>query len=146
MLIPKAPEQVIEAPNAEDEPRNQVLEGKGSADWMMVADIVEEYALVAMISVSEALEPCSIEEAKHPPDWPLWENAIEEELGVLKAAGTWELADAPEGANIVGSKWVFCEKKDAVGNVVCYKAHWLHRAFPKCLVSTSSTHLHLLRV
>ena len=52
----------------------------------------------------------------------MWEKAIHEELAVLKAAGTWELVDAPAGANIVGLKWVFCAKKDIAGNVVRYKA------------------------
>ena len=40
------------------------------------------------------------------------------ELVTLKAAGTWELIDAPEGVNVVGSKWVFRVKKDAAGNVI----------------------------
>jgi len=125
----EAPEPVVEAPDAEGEPQNQVLEGEGTADWMMMVDFVEEYALVAVISESEVLEHRSIEEAKHRPDWPLWEKAIEEELGVLKAAGTWELADAPEGANIVGSKWVFHAKKNAVGNVIRYKARLVAQGF-----------------
>ena len=56
----------------------------------MAADIVEEYALAAVISESEALELRSVEEAKCRLDRPLWEKAIEEELDVLKAAGTWE--------------------------------------------------------
>ena len=30
---------------------------------------------------------------------------------------------------IVGSKWVFCVKKDAAGNVVCYKAQLVTQAF-----------------
>jgi len=129
LLTTKAPEPVVKAPDAEGEPQNQVLEGEGTADWMMTVDFVEEYALAVVISESEALEPHSIEEAKRHPDWPLWEKAIEEELGVLKAAGTWELADAPEGANIVSSKWVFHVKKDAVGNVIHYKACLVAQGF-----------------
>ena len=81
-----------------------VLEGEGMSDWMMVG---EEYALAAEISETEALEPRNLAEAKSSPDWALWDKAIQEELSVLKAAGTWEVVDAPKGANIVGSKWVF---------------------------------------
>jgi len=44
-------------------------------------------------------------------------------------AGTWELVNAPEGANIVGSKWVFWVKKDATGNVVRYKARLVAQGF-----------------
>ena len=82
------------------------------------ADCVDEYALAAEIGETEALEPHNLAEAKKWPDWHLWEKAIQEELATLKTAGTWELADAPENANIVGSKWVFRAKKNAAGNVV----------------------------
>ncbi|KIJ04913.1 hypothetical protein PAXINDRAFT_36124, partial [Paxillus involutus ATCC 200175] len=63
----------------------------------------------------------SLAEAKRRPDWPQWEQGIREELATLQNAGTWELADLPEGANLVGSKWVFRAKKDAAGNIVRYK-------------------------
>ena len=59
----------------------------------------------------------------------MWEKAIEEELSTLKDAGTWELVDAPEGVNIVGSKWVFRAKKDATGNFVRYKARLVAQGF-----------------
>jgi len=93
----------LPTPNANEE----VFKGVGQSDWMMLAESEEEYALVAEISEMEALEPRSLAEAKSRPDWPLWEKAIEEELALLKAAGTWKLVNALEGANIVGSKWVF---------------------------------------
>ena len=47
----------------------------------------------------------------------------------MKDARTWELVDAPEGVNIVASKWVFHAKKDATGNVVCYKARLVAQVF-----------------
>ena len=34
-------------------------------------------------------------------------QAIEEELAMIRDAGTWILVEPPAGANIVGSKWVF---------------------------------------
>ena len=78
--------------------------------------------MLAEMSDKEAFEPRSLTEAKCHPDWPLWEKAIEEELETLQIAGTWELIQAPPEANIVRSKWVFQAKKDATGNVICYKA------------------------
>ena len=86
------------------------------------ADCADEYALAAEISETEALEPRNLAEAKKRPDWPLWEKAIHEELETLKTAGTWDLVNAPNEANVIGSKWVFRAKKDAAGNVVRYKA------------------------
>ena len=71
----------------------------------------------------------SIAKAQHRPEWPQWEQGICEELATLQKAGTWELVDPPQGANIVGSKWVFRAKKDAAGNVVHYKAHLVAQGF-----------------
>ena len=62
---------------------------------------------MAETSNSEALEPDMLAEAKRQSDWLLWETAIGEELDMLEAAGTWRLEEAPPGANIIGSKWVF---------------------------------------
>ncbi len=59
----------------------------------------------------------------------MWEKAIEEELATLKKARTWKLEKAPPEANIIGSKWVFKAKKDAVGNVVHYKACLVAQGF-----------------
>ena len=56
-------------------------------------------------------------------DWLLWEKAT------LKAAGTWDLVEALEGVNVVGSKWVFRAKKDATGKIVCYKARLVVQGF-----------------
>ncbi len=41
---------------------------------------------------------------------------------MLRETETWTLVEPPEGANVIGSKWVFRAKKDAAGNVVRYKA------------------------
>ena len=80
------------------------------SDWF-------KYILAAKTAEAKALEPHSLAKAKHHPDWPLWEKAIVEELTTLKTAGTWRLEEAPLGANIIGSKWVFKAKKDAAGNI-----------------------------
>ena len=88
-----------------------------------------EHTFMAETADSEALEPRSLTEAKCRPDWPLWEKAIDEELAMLKAAGTWRLEEAPAGANIIGSKWVFKAKKDAAGNIARYKARLVAQGF-----------------
>ena len=88
-----------------------------------------EHVFAVETADAEALEPRSLAEAKRRPEWPLWEKAIEEELATLKAAGTWRLEEAPPGANVIGSKWVFKAKKDAAGNVVRYKARLVAQGF-----------------
>jgi hypothetical protein len=83
-----------------------------------------EEVLAAEMLDAEAIEPQMLAEAKCQPDWPLWEKAIEEELATLKKASTWRLEEAPPEANVISLKWVFKAKKDATGNIACYKA-WL---------------------
>ena len=88
-----------------------------------------EQVFAAETADTEALEPRTLAEARRRPDWPQWERAIEEELATLKAAGTWRLEEAPPGANIIGSKWVFKAKKDAAGNIARYKARLVAQGF-----------------
>ena len=88
-----------------------------------------EHLLAAETADAEALEPRSLAEAKRRPDWALWEKAIGEELDTLKKAGTWRLEEAPPGANIIGSKWVFKAKRDAAGNIARYKACLVAQGF-----------------
>lgn len=86
-------------------------------------------ALSEFTADTEALEPTSLAEAKKRPNWPQWETGIREELTTLETAGTWELTDLPNGANLVGSKWVFRAKKDAAGNIVHYKARLVAQGY-----------------
>ena len=121
----------------EDAPNDDEVEDLVGGAWMVVHDVPVlledfpglEYVFTTETADAEALEPCTLAEAKRRPDWPLWEKAIEEELAMLKAAGTWRLEEAPPGANIIGSKWVFKVKKDAAGNVVRYKARLIAQGF-----------------
>ncbi len=88
-----------------------------------------EHILTTKTTEAEALEPRTLAEAKRRPDWPLWENAIAEELATLKTAGTWRLEESPPRANVIGSKWVFKAKKDAAGNIARYKARLVAQGF-----------------
>ena len=54
---------------------------------------------------------------------------MDKELMMLKNADTWELVKPPENVNIVRSKWVYKVKKDAAGNIVCYKARLVAQGF-----------------
>src|SRR5229473_1565658 len=105
-------------------PMNPILEGEPSDDERNGEEreltAFTKYALAAIISDAEALEPWTLKEACTWPDWLLWEKAIKEELETLHTAGTWVIEEAPPRANIVGSKWVFKAKKDASGNIIQY--------------------------
>jgi len=88
-----------------------------------------EWAFLADTTDTEVLEPRTLSEAKRRLDWALWEQAIEEELASLKAAGTWHMEELPPRVNVIGSKWVFKAKNDASGWVVCYKVHLVAQGF-----------------
>ena len=85
--------------------------------------------MVVEMGNEEALEPRNYKEVEKRPDRELWENAMREELGMLKNAGTWELVDQPAGVNVVGSKWVYKAKKNAAGQVIHYKARLVAQGF-----------------
>lgn len=123
----------IQAPTTFVEEPTRLLEGEGQAEWMMWTNSVEELLMAAEMSKAEALEPHTLAKAKCCPDWPLWEKAINEELEKLHQAGTWELTEPPADANIVSSKWVFCAKEDAAGNVIQYKACLVAQGFSQVL-------------
>ena len=92
-------------------------------------DYNEEYELTWKMSEEEGIEPRTLAEARSLPEWGEWERAIQEELAMLRAAGTWVLEEPPAGANIVGSKWVFKIKKDSAGNVIRRKARLVAQGF-----------------
>ncbi|KAL5480798.1 hypothetical protein ACEPAI_9738 [Sanghuangporus weigelae] len=92
-------------------------------------DYDKEYDFAGVTSEEEGLEPRNLQEARRLPEWSEWERAIQEELAALRAAGTWELAEAPKGANIVGSKWVFKVKRDSAGSIVRRKARLVAQGF-----------------
>ena len=53
----------------------------------------------------------------------------DDELALLWEAGTWELTEALNGANIMGLKWVFRAKKDATSIVIRHKARLVAQGF-----------------
>ena len=113
----------------EEEEAGGVWTIEDSAPALLEDFIGLKHTFMAETSNLEALEPNMLAEAKHQSDWPLWETAIEEELDTLEAAGTWRLEEAPPGANIIGSKWVFRAKKNIAGSIACQKARVVAKKF-----------------
>ena len=54
---------------------------------------------------------------------------MKEEIQKLEKQDTWKAVRRPEGANIVGSKWVFRLKKDANGAVTSHRARLVVQGF-----------------
>src|SRR6202522_2899787 len=109
--------------------RGQLPKGVQEGTMEETADEVTYMAAVATIGPKiDEVEP-SYEEARVRSDWPKWSDLIDVELQNLKAAGTWEVVERPDGVNMVDSKWVFRLKKDAKGNIIKWKARLVARGF-----------------
>ena len=54
---------------------------------------------------------------------------MEKEMRSLEEARTFELAERPPGAKVVGSKWVYKVKRNLVGSVDKYKARLVAQGF-----------------
>ena len=88
-----------------------------------------EFVMGAAMMEAEGLDPRTLEEAKAQSDWPMWKEAMEKELEVLCKANTWTVVERPPSKNIVGCKWVFQIKKNALGQIEKYKARLVARGF-----------------
>jgi Reverse transcriptase (RNA-dependent DNA polymerase) len=67
-------------------------------------------------------ELTSLKEAKESLEWPDWEQAMQEQLDLLKEMGTWEIVQKPLDAIPIANKWVFIKKRNKQGEVVRHKA------------------------
>ena len=68
-----------------------------------------------------------VEEA---PDDPDWVNAMHEELHNFERNQVWTLVEKlDEKHNVIGTKWVFQNKQDEDGQVVCNKARLVSQGY-----------------
>jgi hypothetical protein len=74
-------------------------------------------------------EPKTLNSAKSRPDWPEWEQAVQDELDSLKENQVWNVVDRPKGRKVVDSKWVFKIKHNADGSIDRYKARLVAKGF-----------------
>lgn len=118
---------------------SDILAGKGTdssipcgvqAPVEPAAKLLEEVsgtAMAAQIAEVKGLDPQSLAEAKHRPEWLRWQEAIQKELRTPEVHSTWCLKRPSPDANIVSCQWVFHPKKDMAGNMnrycACLVAH-----------------------
>ena len=67
-------------------------------------------SLVESKNVKEALED------------EFWINAMQEELGQLERNEVWDLVPRPNNSNVIGTKWIFKNKTNELGNIIRNKA------------------------
>jgi len=81
---------------------------------------VEELMQAALTEAGNDLK--TLAEVQSHSDWPKWQQVMDHKIDTLEKAGTWTTVLHPSGKNIVGSKWVFCIKRNSDGTIEKYKA------------------------
>ena len=72
-----------------------------------------------------SLEPLKVEKALGDVDWVM---AMQEELNNFERNQVWTLVERPK-MNMIGTKWVFCNKQDENGVVTMNKARLVAQGF-----------------
>jgi hypothetical protein len=74
-------------------------------------------------------DPTTYEAAMRSANSSKWLSAMEDELESMRMNKVWDLEVIPQGAKIVGCKWVYKTKRDSKGNVERYKARLVANGF-----------------
>ena len=74
-------------------------------------------------------DPTNLNDARSHKDWPEWDASINWELEQHVNLRMWDLVEPPDGANIVGSRFVFHYKHDSSGKVAAYKTRLIAQGF-----------------
>jgi hypothetical protein len=104
-----------------DHPVNSILGDihKGVTTRSQVAHFCEHYSFMSSI------EPYRIEDALRDPDWVV---AMQEKLNNFTRNEVWHLVPRPN-QNVVGTKWVFCNKQDEHGVVTRNKTQLVAKGY-----------------
>ena len=72
------------------------------------------------------VKPIKVEEALQDESWV---EVMHDELLQFQRNDVWTLVPRPEGEHIIGTKWIFRNKTDEEGNVICNKAHLVAQGY-----------------
>ena len=103
-------------------PIDQILgdPSQGVATRSSLKNICNNVAFLSQI------EPKNIDEAEMDKHWIL---AMQEELNQFERNGVWTLVPRPNDYTIIGTKWIFHNKKDGSGIVVRNKARLVAQGY-----------------
>ncbi|CAL8138458.1 unnamed protein product [Prunus armeniaca] len=63
----------------------------------------------------------------------IWQDAMEEEIRVIKKNSTWELVDRPKSKDIIGLKWIYKTKYNEDGSIQKHKARLVAKGYSQQL-------------
>ncbi|KAI3735652.1 hypothetical protein L6452_15160 [Arctium lappa] len=72
------------------------------------------------------IEPSTVSEALNDPDWVI---AMQEELNQFETLKVWRLVSRPKNKTVIGTKWIFKNKKDENGIIVRNKARLVAKGY-----------------
>ena len=72
------------------------------------------------------VKPIKVEEALQDESWV---EVMHDELLQFQRNDVWTLVPRSEGEHIIGTKWIFRNKTDEEGNVICNKAHLVAQGY-----------------
>ena len=72
------------------------------------------------------VEPTKVEETLQDESWV---KAMHDELLQFQRNDVWTLVPRPEGEHIISTKWIFRNKTDEEGNVICNKARLVAQGY-----------------
>lgn len=87
------------------------------------------YVHYAMAASSISNDPMTFAAAMDSPIAHEWRGAMLREIESIEITETWVEVVIPEGANVVGCKWVFKTKCDAKGMIIKYKARIVAKGY-----------------
>ncbi|KAI3747114.1 hypothetical protein L6452_09561 [Arctium lappa] len=72
------------------------------------------------------IEPSTVSEALNDPDWVI---AMQKELNQFETLKVWRLVPLPKNKTVIGTKWIFKNKKDENGIIVRNKARLVAKGY-----------------
>jgi hypothetical protein len=90
---------------------------------------IQLIAMAAKSSQLSAKPPSNHFEALSGVNGRDWREAMEAELGAMSDFGVWKLEPRPPGAKAIGCRWIFCIKRDKLGDIKRLKARLVAKGY-----------------
>ncbi len=92
------------------------------------SDAHVSYAYAA-ISINNIVKLITYKQAVKSPLCDKWKMTMKNEIQSLKDNNTWDIVNVPLNQHVLKGRWVYKVKRDAHGQVSCYKAHWVVKGY-----------------
>lgn len=112
--------------NSEDENIDGSAEPKGYRSITEIYDSTEQIELQEELLIMGVDEPVNFDQAKKEK---CCRQAMKVEMEAIERNETWVLTDLPKGHKVIGLKWIYKVKRDAIGSIVKNKARLVAKGY-----------------